>query len=94
MAIAENFRQAVRALEIQHAGSEQGIVTVSVGVGIKCPSDEVRGPADLLKLSDQALYLAKDAGRDCIRCPSPNDLRPLGCEREDCTTVPKRSGLL
>lgn len=94
MKIAENFRLAVRELGIKHAGSEKGIVTVSVGVGVKSPGDEIRGPADLLKLSDQVRYRAKDAGRDCARCPSSNDLRPLGCERDDHITVSNRSGLL
>lgn len=75
MVIAESFRLAIRALEIPHAGSERGIVTVSVGVGMKRPGDDIRGPADLLKRSDQALYQAKDAGRDCTRCSSPRDLR-------------------
>ena len=64
--IAERFRLAVRALAIEHKGSEQGVVTVSIGVATVSPATPVDGPRDLVERADQALYSAKSGGRDRI----------------------------
>lgn len=65
--IAEAFRQAIRTLAIAHVGSEKGLITVSVGASLMKGPCDLHGPADLLRLADQALYRAKGAGRDCVR---------------------------
>ena len=41
------------------------MVTVSLGVAAFVP-DKERQADDLVRLADQALYAAKDAGRNCI----------------------------
>ena len=62
--IADQYLRAVRALNIAHAGSEKGIVTVSIGMACYRPGDQVRLGAELIHWADQALYDAKLAGRD------------------------------
>lgn len=62
---AEQIRQGVEALEIEHSGnSEAGIVTVSIGAAW------VQGPgADeehVYKMADEALYHSKHAGRNRV----------------------------
>lgn len=69
--IAEQIRQAVRALEIPHSGSDHGVVTVSLGyhVYMPLPLDNTH-EAQLLRAADEALYRAKDAGRDRVHPPA------------------------
>ena len=64
--VAKKVLEAVRELEIEHNGSDaENIVTVSVGVSSVIPvsSFSTRG---LMLASDQALYQAKDEGRNRI----------------------------
>lgn len=57
------FRAAVRALNVPHRGSPEGVVTLSVGVTI---SDGHEGVDALIARADAALYLAKENGRDRV----------------------------
>ncbi len=62
--IAEHMRQAIRALKIPHEQSDVSeIVTVSLGIASTIP---IPGnlPDTLIALTDQALYAAKQQGRD------------------------------
>lgn len=63
--VAERIRASVEALQIPHAASPAGVVTVSIGVAAALPMD---GHASELTLqqADKALYRAKDAGRNRI----------------------------
>jgi len=65
--VGEEIRTAVRALDLQHAASDKGIVTISLGVA---SLDALSGAEDvrsLLLRADEALYLAKSGGRDkCV----------------------------
>lgn len=63
LVLAENFRQAVRGLNIPHGKSSKGRVSVSVGVATTLGS-AVESPGLLVKRADQALYEAKAGGRD------------------------------
>jgi diguanylate cyclase (GGDEF)-like protein len=67
LTIADQFRQSVRSLGRVHLGSEKGVVTVSIGIALMGFQTDFRGPADLLRSADEALYHAKGAGRDCVR---------------------------
>lgn len=69
--IAEALCAAVRARGIPHAGSEKGIVTVSIGVA----QSSLRGAHrkdDLLKEADSGLYSAKALGRDQVQLAQPH----------------------
>ena len=67
--IAERIREAVAALAINHNDTPLGRITISVGIALL--DEGMRKPADLLKAGDDALYMAKRRGRDCVvvYCP-------------------------
>jgi diguanylate cyclase (GGDEF)-like protein len=63
--LADRIIGRVRSLAIRHSGSSYGIVTISLGVATE---REFRSSSSdsLIKRADQALYLAKDKGRNRI----------------------------
>ena len=64
LALAENIRQAVEGLRIPHEGNSAAPhVTISLGVVTRYVS-ELATPEILVDLADQALYLAKQTGRN------------------------------
>ena len=62
-AVASDLLASVRGLEIAHGAWERGIVTISIGVAVSSPQPVI-DPARLIERADQALYAAKQAGRD------------------------------
>ena len=65
-AVAERFRATVEAMRVDLSdGSEPLAITVSIGVATLGP-DNLIGPADLIGQADDALYLAKNAGRNRV----------------------------
>ncbi|PKN39703.1 MAG: hypothetical protein CVU63_14660, partial [Deltaproteobacteria bacterium HGW-Deltaproteobacteria-20] len=68
--IAERLRREVEELMMPHVQSDFGRVTVSLGVAASTPGKDL-GPAELLRLADESLYLAKSEGRNCVRGISP-----------------------
>jgi len=63
--VAEKMRNAVRSLGIQNAVGTGTILTVSLGVAV-CGWPEMSSPQTLVEAADQALYRAKERGRDRI----------------------------
>jgi diguanylate cyclase (GGDEF)-like protein len=63
--IGEALRCAIEGLNIPHAGSKAGQVTISVGIAIQ-PALDTSDPEALLRIADAALYRAKDAGRNRV----------------------------
>jgi diguanylate cyclase (GGDEF)-like protein len=64
---AERLRVAVEQLRIPHP--DGGVITVSAGVaGL---DEKVSGPDELLELADQALYRAKEGGRNRVEVHRP-----------------------
>ncbi|MBB6183609.1 sensor domain-containing diguanylate cyclase [Oleiagrimonas soli] len=61
---AEDIRQAVAAMKVRHQGALLGTVTVSIGVAMQ--DTQGSEPGTLLHAADQALYRAKNAGRNRI----------------------------
>ncbi|MDB5096692.1 MAG: diguanylate cyclase, partial [Cyanobacteria bacterium RYN_339] len=62
---AERLREAIRALQINTLDGES-IGTVTASFGVACLEDPLESPAKLLQRADQALYRAKNSGRDRV----------------------------
>jgi diguanylate cyclase (GGDEF)-like protein/PAS domain S-box-containing protein len=63
--VAETLRQAVAGLGLAHGLSDSGVVTVSIGVaGARC--DGQNPGRALLEAADEALYRAKEEGRNKV----------------------------
>jgi diguanylate cyclase (GGDEF)-like protein len=76
--LAERLRQAVGRHPIESGGSAGRIrVTASVGVAALEPqvADRLAQPGALLRLADEALRRARQAGRNCVRIFSPKPRR-------------------
>ena len=63
-AVAERLRGEVAKAIIRSDRSQDFSITVSVGVAELLPSTD---PASTIKAADDALYAAKNAGRNCLR---------------------------
>ena len=63
---AERLRVAVRNIDRKHDGSEMGVVTISLGIASYGANDVDRTGATLVARADEALYVAKGAGRDRV----------------------------
>jgi diguanylate cyclase (GGDEF)-like protein len=70
-AVAERIRTAILELQIAHAGSPFGMVTISAGIAACMPASDSDSASQLLEAADRALYLAKTNGRNRC-CASPN----------------------
>ena len=65
--VAEEMRQAIAALRLEHAKSKvSDIVSVSLGVSAIVPQKGTE-PNILIAAADQALYKAKEDGRDRVK---------------------------
>ncbi|MDB5888574.1 MAG: hypothetical protein JWM03_1446 [Rhodocyclales bacterium] len=64
--LAEAMRSDIERLAIAHGGSKEGLVTMSLGVACRVPDRDGLGSVALLKAADDALYAAKDAGRNRV----------------------------
>ena len=62
--IAEGIRYSIQQLRIKHE-SEQIKFTISIGVATVVPTKGMRG-SSLSEGADQALYQAKEGGRNCV----------------------------
>ncbi|WP_343186693.1 diguanylate cyclase [Anoxynatronum sibiricum] len=64
--VAEKIRKNVEALQIKHPYSQiHRVITVSFGVAAATPS-RATTPEALVRRADQALYAAKQQGRNCV----------------------------
>lgn len=70
--VAEGIRLAVDRLNLDHASSDFGHVTVSIGVA--CRQPQAGESVDMLvKAADRALYRAKATGRNRVIVASEDD---------------------
>ena len=63
MALARRACEAVQALALEHVRSDQGVITISVGVAALVPGAG-HSVEELLRAADAALYRAKEQGRN------------------------------
>jgi diguanylate cyclase (GGDEF)-like protein len=63
--VAEKIRDAIRELDIRHASSPGGTVTISVGIASAAPGFD-NPPDDLIQAASKALHRAKREGRDRV----------------------------
>ncbi|WP_175962314.1 sensor domain-containing diguanylate cyclase [Burkholderia pyrrocinia] len=68
--IAERIRAAIDELALEHAGSEYGRVTASIGLASWAPDQEGE-PSAVIKAADEALYYAKATGRNKVATFQP-----------------------
>ena len=64
--IADAVRAAIEALDVANPASPRGVVTVSCGVAIVTPVAG-RSVHGLIQFADEALYEAKESGRNAVR---------------------------
>jgi len=66
--VAERIRGAVEALAISHeTAPPHYVITVSIGVAVLA-NNSIESYEQLIKRADEALYLAKDRGRNRVEC--------------------------
>lgn len=64
--VAERLREAIGELQLPHAASPDGRVTVSIGVAELSPGDNITTAEGMIHRADQALYAAKQHGRNRV----------------------------
>lgn len=65
LSMAESLRDAIAKLDIEHLGSTQGTVTVSIGAA-SWQGLVAESVSSVVKAADEALYQAKAIGRNCV----------------------------
>jgi len=62
----EQLREELRALQLPHEDGvgEERVLTVSIGLAAYSPAHPYLSPQALMQAADEALYIAKHAGRD------------------------------
>lgn len=66
LGIAEDIRQNLENKNHPHAKSPIGKLTLSIGVCVRLPEEELHNSDDLLKQADKALYQSKGNGRNRV----------------------------
>ena len=66
LVVAERLRRDVESLQVEHKGTERGILTISCGVSTFDKTDKDCKWETVLDRADKALYLAKSAGRNQV----------------------------
>jgi diguanylate cyclase (GGDEF)-like protein len=91
MTFAQKVLTGVREMQIEHLDSEVApIVTVSIGVSTMVPLGSF-SPRGLILTADQALYRAKEEGRNQIRENNPAATETLTTASADPTADPDQS---
>ncbi|MEH6460761.1 GGDEF domain-containing protein [Chitinimonas sp. JJ19] len=76
--MGEQLRNAIAVQALPHMGSELGHLTISLGLAQRAPGSGLTAD-DLLKAADEALYRAKQAGRNRVVVDIPGT--PLDGQR-------------
>ncbi len=80
---ANDICNCVKRLNLRHEGRDLGIITISIGLSIYPELGETS--AELMRKADQALYRAKETGRDRVVVAQPSsgasDISPIKLRR-------------
>jgi len=80
---ASDIREAISRLSLRYDGSDMGVITISVGISVYPDLGETS--TELMKKADQALYQAKEAGRNRVIVAKRNSgdsaVSPIGIRR-------------
>jgi diguanylate cyclase (GGDEF)-like protein len=71
--IAERIRRRVERTHFPH-GKSQPLGAVTVSIGISAFGPELDTPASIIYAADQALYVAKGHGKNCVEVFEPKAL--------------------
>lgn len=69
LALAQGICRELEKLALPHGQSPYGVITISIGVAALVPGED-KGPEMLARAADQALYRAKQAGRNRAMLPA------------------------
>lgn len=64
LAVAERLRRAIAEMRIV---SGEDVVSITVSIGVATMTPDITDLTTLIECADRALYLAKQAGRNCVR---------------------------
>ncbi|MCC5882569.1 MAG: diguanylate cyclase [Halomonas sp.] len=73
---ARDLLQAIRRLELPHEFSSTSPY-VTVSVGIAATQEKLTTPSDIMRAADQAMYQAKESGRNRVVAHQPQDRASL-----------------
>ena len=62
---AEQIREEIKKLKLQH--QNKPLETITVSIGVSCFPQHGHDVDSLIRAADSALYQAKNSGRDCVR---------------------------
>ncbi len=79
LSLAELIRQSLEVLALPHASSPFSVVTVSMGIAVMVPNENT-SPELLILAADQALYRAKNGGRNRVEL-AETLVQPSGLEQ-------------
>ena len=71
LALAQDICRELERLALPHGQSPYGVITISIGVAALVPGDD-NDSGMLVRAADQALYRAKQAGRNRAMLPAPS----------------------
>ncbi|WP_223923991.1 diguanylate cyclase [Geobacter sp. AOG2] len=69
--LAESMRKQIEGLAISHEQTDLGHVSISIGVAVVIPDERLEA-AELVRMADDALYRAKNGGRNRVELVAPS----------------------
>jgi diguanylate cyclase (GGDEF)-like protein len=85
LALAQGICRELERLVLPHAQSPHGVITISIGVAALVPGDD-NDSGMLVRCADQALYRAKQAGRNRAMLPAANAVARNDAESTDSSS--------
>jgi len=76
LVVAERLRSVIAEKPVE-VGNQRPSIQITVSLGVAMTRGEQETPESLLRRADQALYAAKNAGRNCIRVAEGDTIVPI-----------------